>query len=251
MFSVGDRDGHPSDLPRSEAQLLLSIETCGPLGTVALARLSAGKLEILAQTELPGKTYSAQLLPAIRELLAAHNATIAEIATIVVTNGPGSFTGIRIGLATAKGLAEVHATPLVAVSRLAVLAHKAGASAAALDASRHEFYFGNYSGPGPTSGAPNELVRWGGKESLVARDHFQQQASTLAHSLAVCEPSIHALAPLATLVAPPTAGDALRFALPRLLAHDFDSPVTLDGNYLRRSDAEIFSKPKSPASAAR
>jgi tRNA threonylcarbamoyladenosine biosynthesis protein TsaB len=236
MYSVGDRDGHPSDLPMSEAQLLLSIETCGPLGTAALARLSAGKLEILAQTELPGKTYSAQLLPAIRELLAAHNAAIAEIATIVVTNGPGSFTGIRIGLSTAKGLAEVHATPLVAVSRLAVLAHKAGASAAALDASRGEFYFCDCS-----------ATR---NEQLLTRDHFQQQASTLAHSLAVCEPSVHALTPLATLVAPPTAADALHFALPRLHARDFDNPITLDGNYLRRSDAEIFSKPKSPASAA-
>ena len=153
-----------------------------------------------------------------------------------MTNGPGSFTGIRIGLSTAKGLAEVHSTPILAVSRLAVLAHKAGATAAALDASRGEFYFRD------SSATP--------EESLLSRDHFQQQASTLAHSLAVCEPSVHALAPRATLVAPPTAADALRFALPRLLAHDFDNPVTLDGNYLRRSDAEIFSKPKSPASPA-
>ena len=235
----------PKDLSMSEPQILLSIDTCGPTGTVALARLNAGKLEMLAETELPGKTYSAQLLPAIGQLLAAHHATVAQIATIVVTNGPGSFTGIRIGLSTAKGLAEVHSTPIVAVSRLAVLAHKAGATAAALDASRHEFYYGDYSGPSPNSRAPNELVRWGGKESLVTRDHFQQLASTPAHSLAVCESSVHALAPLATLVGPPTAVDALRFALPRLAAQDYDNPVTLDGNYLRRSDAEIFSKPKA------
>ncbi|MGB6608580.1 MAG: hypothetical protein WBE63_02525, partial [Acidobacteriaceae bacterium] len=42
-----------------------------------------------------------------------------------------------------------------------------------------------------------------------------------------------------------TAADALRFAPPRLLAQNYDNPVTLDGNYLRRSDAEIFSKPKT------
>jgi tRNA threonylcarbamoyladenosine biosynthesis protein TsaB len=235
--------------------IVLSIDTCGATGSVTLARLepfspNSEQLTLLAETELPGKTYSAQLLPAIRQHLAAHNATVAQIATIVVTNGPGSFTGIRIGLATTKGLAEVHATPIVAVSRLAVLAHKAGTHAAALDASRGEFYFGHYSGPTPTSGAPNELVRWSGKESLVARDQLQQQASTLAHSLAICEPSAHALAPLATLVAPPTAADSLRFSLPRLLAQDYDNPVTLDGNYLRRSDAEIFSKPQSSTAPA-
>jgi tRNA threonylcarbamoyladenosine biosynthesis protein TsaB len=220
--------------------IVLSIDTCGSTGTVTLARLEpvspdSEPITLLNQTELPGKTYSAQLLPAIRELLAAHNAAFAEIATIVVTNGPGSFTGIRIGLSTAKGLAEVHSTPILAVSRLAVLAHKAGAISAAIDAGRHEFYCGDY------STTPNE--------QLLTLEPFQQLASTLTHSLAVCELSVHALAPLATLVAPPTAADALHFALPRLHARDFDNPVTLDGNYLRRSDAEIFSKPKSAPAA--
>jgi len=211
--------------------MLLSIDTCGPLGTVALARLTSDDPEILGQTEIPGKTWSAQLIPAIRELLTHHNATVSQIATIVVTNGPGSFTGIRIGLSTAKGLAEAHAIPILAVSRLAVLAHKAQTSAAAVDASRHEFYFGDYFRPTP-------------EESLLTPDHFKQRANPLAQTLAVCEESVHSLAPAATLVAPPTAADALRYALPRLRARAFDDPTTLDGNYLRRSDAEIFSKPK-------
>ena len=209
----------------SETQLLLGIDTCGPTGTVALGSVQGSELSTIMEVQLPGKTYSAQLLPAIRELLATHNATIAEIATIVVTNGPGRRAGVAVS-------GDV---PL-AVPRLAVLAHKAGATAAALDASRGEFYFSE------SSATRNE--------QLLTRDHFQQQASTLAHSLAVCEPSVHALTPLATLVAPPTAADALHFALPRLHARDFENPITLDGNYLRRSDAEIFSKPKSPASAA-
>lgn len=223
--------------------ILLSIDTCGSTGTVALARLdpNAEQVTLLSQTELPGKTYSAQLIPTIRELLAAHNITIAEIATIVVTNGPGSFTGIRIGLSTAKGLAEVHSTPILAVSRLAVLAHKSQAensrtSAAALDASRGEFYFGDY------SATPNE--------QLLNRDQFTQRAALLGPELAICEESLRSAVPTATLVAPATAIDALHFALPRLRARDYDSPVTLDGNYLRRSDAEIFSKPKSPTPTA-
>ncbi|MGD0367046.1 MAG: tRNA (adenosine(37)-N6)-threonylcarbamoyltransferase complex dimerization subunit type 1 TsaB [Acidobacteriaceae bacterium] len=221
--------------------LILSIDTCGPLGTVALGRLESTsregveKLTILAQTDLPGKTWSAQLLPAIRELLATHNAPIADLAAIAVTTGPGSFTGIRIGLSTAKGLAEVHATPILAVSRLAILVHKANASAAALDASRGEFYFGNY------SATPNE--------QLITRDQFTHPAALLGPKLAVCEESLLAVVPTATLVAPPTAADALRFALPRLHSRDFDNPITLDGNYLRRSDAEIFSKPKTASTA--
>lgn len=210
--------------------MLLAIDTCGPLGSVAIAALAGDEPEILAQTDIPGKTYSAQLIPSIQDFLAARNASIAEIVAIIVTNGPGSFTGVRIGLATAKGLAEAISIPIVAVSRLAVLAHLAQTTAAALDASRHEFYFGDYSGD------PSE--------SLLDRDRFLAEASRLGPQLAVCEPSVHTLAPSATLVAAPSAADALRFALPRLRARDFDSPVTLDGNYLRRSDAEIFSKPK-------
>ncbi len=211
--------------------LILSIDTCGSLGTVALARIEGDSPEILGQTELPGKTYSAQLVPAIREILAGHEATVASLSAIAVTSGPGSFTGIRIGLSTAKGLAEVHSTPVLAVSRLAVLASKARAEAAALDASRGEFYFGDFS-------ANRE-------ERLLTREPFQQLAATLGHSLAVCEECVLAVAPNATLVNPPTAGDALRFALSRLRAQDFDDPLLLDGNYLRRSDAEIFAKSKT------
>jgi tRNA threonylcarbamoyladenosine biosynthesis protein TsaB len=211
--------------------LVLAIDICGQLGTVALVRLEgAEKIETLGQTELPGKTYSARLVPTIRELLATHHVARTEIATIVVTNGPGGFTGIRIGLSTAKGLAEPESIPILAVSRLAVLARKAGTTAAALDASRGEFYFGDYSAATPS-------------ESLLPHDAFAQRAAALGPQLAVCEPAVLTVAPWATRVDPPTAADALHFALPRLSARDFDDPLLLDGNYLRRSDAEIFSKP--------
>ena len=209
--------------------MLLSIDTCGPSGSIALARLDNEQLEILAEAPLAGKTYSARLIPAISELLAANHTPVADLSAIVVTKGPGSFTGIRIGLSAAKGLAEVHEIPIVAVSRLATLAAKARARAAALDASRHEFYFGLYAADP--------------RESLLTLDGLQAEATALGQNLAVCESAVHAAAPGATLVDPPTAADAFRFALPRLRAHNFDDPVTLDGNYLRRSDAEIFSQP--------
>ncbi|MGC2639737.1 MAG: tRNA (adenosine(37)-N6)-threonylcarbamoyltransferase complex dimerization subunit type 1 TsaB [Acidobacteriaceae bacterium] len=218
--------------------VILSIDTCGPSGAIALARLSGGVLEeihLLGETGLPGKIYSAQLMPAVRELLAAHSVAISGLAAIVVTSGPGSFTGIRVGLSTAKGLAEANRTQLLAVSRLAVLAHKAGARAAALDAGRHEFYLGDYSTAAVT-------------ESLLAREAFLERAAVLGADLAVCEGAVHALAPSATLSPPPAALDAILYALPRLRTCAFDDAVTLDGHYLRRSDAEIFSKPEGAAS---
>lgn len=211
--------------------MLLSIDTCGATGTVALARLENEHLALLAQTEIPGKTYSARLVPTIREILAAHSVTLPEIAAIVVTNGPGSFTGIRIGLSTAKGLAEPTSIPIFAVSRLIVLAGRAGTEAAALDASRGEFYFGDGSR---------------GTESLLTREVFLERAAALGSKLTVCEPSLHAVVPTATLVDPPTAMDAVRSVLPRLARRDFDDPLLLEANYLRRSDAEIFSAPGAP-----
>ena len=216
--------------------VVLGIDTCGSTGTVALARLERkpGKLGLLGQANLAGKTYSAQLVPSIRALLAEHNFDLAELAAIVAASGPGSFTGIRIGLASAMGLAEVHSIPIVAVSRLAVLAHKAGASSAALDASRHEFYFRDGEGREAT-------------EALLGRDAFAERSSKLGSQLAVCEAALDALAPRATMVEPPTAEDAIRFALARLAAREFDDPLLLDGNYIRRSDAEIFAAPDAPA----
>jgi tRNA threonylcarbamoyladenosine biosynthesis protein TsaB len=206
---------------------VLSIDTCGAVGSVAVGRLAdGGEPEIQGQTEMVGKTYSARLVPGIRDLLGHHNVAFRSLAAIVVTSGPGSFTGIRIGLSTAKGLAEAHSIPLLAVSRLSVLAHKAQTQAAALDASRHDFY-----------------LREGAAESLLALEPFRERAEGLGSRLGVCEVSVLGEAPAAVLVDPPTAGDALRAALPRLLARDFNDPLMLDGNYLRRSDAEIFSKP--------
>ena len=253
--------------------LLLGIDTCGPHGSVALARLpprrasasgtpelpphragasgtpelpprrasasgtpelTGGALETLAETELAGKTYSARLVGAIRELLAGQGAGVPELGAIVVTSGPGSFTGIRVGLSTAKGLAEAQRTPLIAVSRLAVLAYLAGTRAAAFDAGRGEFYLGEY---GPRG---SEVPR----ESLVSRARFAEEAARLGEDLAVCEAQVLALALHARSVAPPTAAQAIEFALPRLRAGQFDDAATLDGDYLRRSDAEIFAKPR-------
>lgn len=203
--------------------IVLGIDTCGATGSIALGRLENGAVVLLAQEELAGKTYAAQLVPAMRALLPNQGMDVGALEAIVVVNGPGSFTGVRIGVSSAKGLAEGLGVPLLAVSRLAVLAGKAGVERAALDAGRREFYF-----------------RDGEREFLLAAKDAEKFISGV---LAVYEPAALQVFPEATLVEPPTAGDALRFATPRLLAGDYADVTTLDGNYVRRSDAEIFAKP--------
>ncbi len=120
--------------------LVLGVDTCGPSGSVALARLEGASASILGLKELAGRSYSATLVAAVGELLAEHRVKLADVGAIVVVSGPGSFTGVRVGLSAVKGLAEPGQIPVVAVSRLAVLAAKAGVTSAALDAHRHEVF---------------------------------------------------------------------------------------------------------------
>ena len=200
--------------------MLLGIDTCGGAGSIALAQRTSDGLALIAEAEIAGKTYSALLVPKIRELLEANRRGPQDLESVVIVNGPGSFTGIRVGLSTAKGLAEALHISLVAVSRLAVLARNAASDAAALDAGRGEFYF-----------------RLHEDEALLTPAEIRDRFSG---SFAVCEESAAAAFPDAILIPPPTAADALHYALPRIVAKDFDDLATVDGNYVRRSDAELF-----------
>ncbi|HTD56869.1 MAG TPA: tRNA (adenosine(37)-N6)-threonylcarbamoyltransferase complex dimerization subunit type 1 TsaB [Silvibacterium sp.] len=202
--------------------MLLGIDTCGGAGSIVLARQSGSDIEPIAEAELAGKTYSGLLIPKISELLDAQQAVPKNLNAIVVTHGPGSFTGIRVGLSAAKGLAVALNIPLLAVSRLAVLASKAATNAAALDAGRGEFYFRIHS-----------------DEALLTPEDIRAR---LDITLAVCEENASQIFPNSILVPPPRAWDALLYALARLAAEDFDDVDAVDGNYVRRSDAELFAQ---------
>src|ERR1700689_1178651 len=120
--------------------LMLAIDTCGPTGSVALGCLAGRDVEILGQTELAGRTYSATLVAAVAELLQSAGVELKELGGIIVTNGPGSFTGARVGLGAVKGLAEGTEIPVVALSRLEVLSRKSGVPSSALNAHRGEVF---------------------------------------------------------------------------------------------------------------
>jgi len=92
--------------------LLLAIDTCGPSGSVALGRSSPLGVEILSQIELEGRSYSSTLVAAVKEVLSRNGLELRKVGCIVAVNGPGSFTGVRVGLSTVKGLAEAAQIPV-------------------------------------------------------------------------------------------------------------------------------------------
>jgi tRNA threonylcarbamoyladenosine biosynthesis protein TsaB len=228
--------------PESVLQVL-GVDTCGPTGSVALGRIESQKAEILGQKELAGRTYSATLVSSVGELLKEAGTWLDKIDAIVVVNGPGSFTGVRVGLSAVKGLAEPEQIPVIAVSRLAVMEAKAGVGGAALDAHRQEVFLRV---PGAEGGAWELLA---GAEELAA-------IPDPAGPIAVCDEAAESVLklawPKANLVktGAPTAADAIEVCVSRILAGDFADLALLDGHYLRRSDAEIFGKTLKNAAKA-
>jgi tRNA threonylcarbamoyladenosine biosynthesis protein TsaB len=217
--------------------LLLAVDTCGPTGSVALGRLAGRDLEILGQMELEGRSYSATLVAAVADLLAHAGVAVKDLGGMVAVNGPGSFTGVRVGLSAVKGLAEGAQIPVVAISRLQVLSRKAGVPSAALDAHRDEVFLRLEE----QALRPRELLA--GVAELAA---IAARLDPMPLRVAVCDEAAAALLskvwPGAQLVrcGAPLAADALRLGEARLVAGGSVDLALLDGNYLRRSDAEIF-----------
>lgn len=205
---------------------VLGIDTCGPEGSVALADVNEQGVTVLQARRLAGRTYSEDLMPAIREMLEAAGVAVGDLGAIVVVRGPGSFTGVRVGLSTAKGLAQAAGLPVIGVSRLQVLAQKAGSRAAVLDAGRGEMYFG--------------LADDEAGEALLRPAEILEQAQEC--EIACCETKLAQVLTGVRVVDAPEAEDALRFAQGRILNRDFDDLSAMDAHYLRRSEAELVAE---------
>ena len=124
---------------------LLAVDTATEVCGVSL--LSDGK--IAAQLSLSrGNTHAKALLPAVDWLLRQNNLAVGQVDLFVVTQGPGSFTGLRIGISTTKGLATANKKPLIGVSSLKVLANQAiwntKLICPMIDARRGEVYWALY-----------------------------------------------------------------------------------------------------------
>ena len=192
--------------------MILGFDTATPATTVAVLPDDGDPVELRhdpAGGERPG--HAAQLLPMARRALEAVGATFADVRRIGVGVGPGTFTGLRIGVATARALAQATGAELAAVSTLAALAEAAGgerAVLAVLDARRGEAYAAAYHAgerrAGPVAVAPEGLAVLAdpahgpwlavGDGAVRFRDRLEPavdvpvDASTLHHvsALAVC-----------------------------------------------------------------
>ena len=219
----------------------LLLNTCGAQASAALAD-STLHAPIVGQEMMPGRTASERMVAAVREMLKVAVWRLSDLAAIGVVTGPGSFTGVRVGLSVAKGLGETSGVPLIAISRLALLAAaeepQLARVCALLDAGRGEFYCGEF----VAGEAPDER--------LISRDQAFVAMAAAGRTM-VCEAVVFEALKGGgemRMVADPTAVDALPFALARFAKEKFDDPMTLDANYLRRTDVEIFAKPTATRS---
>ncbi len=218
--------------------LLIAIETSGRNGSIALCRGDAEFFETLQIAALDGGNYSERLLAALAEILRTNNLHKSEIDAFVAVSGPGSFTGLRVGLATVKGLCEALGKPLATVSMLEALVitrGRDGEATALLNAGRGEIYVGEYR----VASGRAELL-----QGYIAKlEEFRSAAAVLLTSDEPVANALRAAGPDVALVEPVRADGIGRIGLRKLLTGEVDDVATIDVNYMRRSDAELFHKP--------
>jgi tRNA threonylcarbamoyladenosine biosynthesis protein TsaB len=233
--------------------MVLAIDTCDWRGSVAV--LGDDQLLSLANHEA-GIDYSSWLLPAVESVLGKAGAQMPGVSGYVVAAGPGSFTGVRVGLTTVKAWAEVYGKPVAAVSRLEAIAAQAaggaGCVAAFVDAQRGQVFGAVY------RSEADGLTRVG-EEIVIAPGRFVEEAVRLAGGekiLWVSPDPGHLTAEAAWKdrkekgerieeVSAILAGVIGRIGAKRLREGKTTDALGLDANYVRRSDAEIFWKGES------
>jgi tRNA threonylcarbamoyladenosine biosynthesis protein TsaB len=234
--------------------ILLAIDTGDARGSVAVLR----DWDTLAtKTHDTSEDYSGWLLGAAGGVLAASGKRMEEIDVLAVSTGPGSFTGLRVGLTTVKAWAEVYGKPVVGVSRLEAMGRLleawSGLRAAFYDAQRGQLFGGLYR-------ALYGRITRAGEEMVTAPGAFLEEAEREAEKEGKREPiSWISLDPeLVTGLdgwkrrlelgdtmercQPDLAVAVGRVAEGRARQGLFTDTLELDANYVRRSDAEIFWK---------
>ena len=230
--------------------IVLAIDTCDLRGSVAVVREDF-VLALLAHER--NEEYSSWLLPAVEQVLRQARVSMGDVTGYAAAAGPGSFTGVRVGLTTVKAWAEVYGKPVAAVSRLEAIAAQArlgrGFIAAFVDAHRSQVFGAVYSQVGDSLTLVDE-------EMVIAPGRFIEAAAKLAGGEIIAWVS-----PDASLIAaqegwkirerrgetieqvPATLAAVIgRIGLRRLQQGKSTDALAPDANYVRRSDAEIFWK---------
>jgi tRNA threonylcarbamoyladenosine biosynthesis protein TsaB len=209
--------------------LVLAVDTTHEYGSLALGQV---EIPLHAPTGFAHVIY-----PRLRRLLDDNGVVLADIDCFAAASGPGSFTGLRVGLACIKGLAEATGKPAVAVSNLEALARCGSRPLRAVieDARRGQIYGAVYDAAGLVV-LPETVARlsdWlatlpSGELEFIATDF------TAIDDVLPAAPRVTAPRSLARAVA--------CIAAERLAHGQAQDPAALDANYIRRSDAELFWK---------
>lgn len=228
----------------------LAIDTSEARGSVCLLR----DTDVAASRRHETNTdYSEWLLPTVDQVLTNAGLRMQDVDLLAVSTGPGSFTGLRVGLTTVKAWAEVYAKPVIGISRLEAIARQHstqdGFLAVFYDAQRGQVFGALYQAHGAQLlriedelvVGPDELLKWVvrhvGEERVSWLSLDPQLVTKLPDWKAGCERGdtmTHCSSELAPAIA--------RLAVARAETGSFSDPLALDANYVRRSDAEIFWK---------
>jgi tRNA threonylcarbamoyladenosine biosynthesis protein TsaB len=219
--------------------LILSIDTTHEFGSIALlAGVEVVEEVLLHSTDGFGHV----LFGHLGRLLEKHGRRVNEIACFAAASGPGSFTGVRIGLACVKGLAEAAERKVVVVSNLEVMARFGSAAQRAvfMDARRGEVYGAVYGAEGQTLREPlvTRFPAW--LDTLPAGD-----IEFIATDFAPFHPALEGtrFEDAKLTIAPRALAAAIgQVACERFRAGLARDPAAIDADYVRRSDAELFWK---------
>lgn len=215
--------------------IVLGLDTATLQAGVALWRDGA----VPAERRRTVTTHSEALLAMIDEAFAQAALGPAALDAVACGAGPGSFTGLRIGLATAKGLCFALGKPLVLVSSLAALAARApdGRVLATLDAFKGEVYAGVFT---VAAGRPTPA----GAEAVLAPDALVARLSGAPPAFVVGSgahkyPALAALGRLLDDEPGPRPADVARLGAERLSRGEVDDLATAAPTYIRPSEAEL------------
>ena len=202
---------------------------------------------MLGSVSVAGKARQESVTPALAQLCHWTGIELSQVGGIAVGIGPGLFTGLRVGIETAKTLAQVLTVPIVGITSLDALAfsvrHTRKLIVAVIDGRRGEVFYAIY------RALPGGVVR-GSKYSVGTPDHLSAELETLPEEmLAVGDGAILYRDKLdelgsrvelaSTVRAHPEAASLVELAVPRLLREEHDRLHDVVPMYLRRSDAEI------------
>ena len=223
--------------------IVVGIDTSTPQTSVAIGTEN----EILAKASVAGAARQESVTPLLKELLARSDLTLSQIGGVAVGIGPGLFTGLRVGVATAKTLAQVANVPVVGIASLDALAYATRYSprliVAVIDARRREVFSAIY------RAVPGGIVREREYE-VHAPDRLAAELQAMpGEVLAVGNGAMlyrHVLEEIgsriefaSSIAAHPEAAALVELAVPRLLREEHDRLFDVVPLYLRKSDAEI------------